>query len=1074
MLLVADAGRPARPSEIGRVAVTTPMRGVDAVIGEVTAGHGARGPAAQRDGGCWVAVFAAASDAVACALDLQRTRLDAVRLRACVQVGEARQRGEFACADPAVDGAARLLELAHDGQVLLSGMAADLVAGSLPDGAWLADLGSHRLADLAPAVRIWQLCHRDLPAEFPPLRSLDRLPHNLPVQLTNFIGRDAEMDQLRRLLVGNRLVTVTGAGGAGKTRLALQAAAGMLAEFPTGAWLVDLAPLGDPGLVPVAVARALRLPDEQGRPVMATLSGFIGTGRALVLLDNCEHLLEACAALAEDLLRACPEVVILATSREPVGAAGEATWRVPSLPLTSDAVDLFADRARRARPGFAVTADNRAVVEEICRRLDGIPLAIELAAARLRAFSVAEIAAGLHDRFRLLTGGSRTAVRRQQTLRASVDWSHALLTEPERVLFRRLASFAGGFDLEAAEAVGAAAGLERHHVLDQLGLLVDKSLVAAEESQGTTRYRLLETVRQYGLEKLGESGEADTVRSRHRDHYVGLAGRLEALASAASRRLIARLEADIDNLHAAFAWSLELSEGATALRLASSLQPLWLGRSRMFEGLAWFDVALAQRAITPVAPAVRVRALADAVVLAVWADTAPRIAQAEEAVATARQLGDPALLGRALTAAGCAAGYLSEDGRPYFEEAMSLAREAGDVWTLAQILGHQALVAYLSGDLNAARSAGEEGLALADETGNDLISRQCRTWLSYCLIDQGELQSARELIGDLVGEAEKDKARVWEFYGLAALGITSALIGQPDQARAAGEASLVIARDLGVASYTIPGYMCLTYAAAAVGDVAALREAAQAGWQHTDRPWDHHCRNRLAEADLAEAKLTEARQHSDAAIAGATRLGGKCTLMYALTIGARVAAAAGDLARAHDDAHLALGIGRDIRAQIGIIEVLEVLGGLARGADEQVKAVRLLGAADALRRTTGYRRALLYQDRYDADVSALRASIGDAAFDQAWAEGAALNLDDAVSYALRGRGERGRPASGWLSLTPAELDVARLVAEGLANREIAARLFISPRTVQTHLTHMYGKLGITSRVQLAQQAARRT
>ena len=629
-----------------------------AFLDETAGGHGGARSAAHDDGVDFVAVFAAAPGAVACALDVQRARPASARLRVCVHTGEMRSPGGTGGRGPAVGRAGRLLDVAHGGQTLLTGVAGDVVGDQLPEGAWLADLGSHRLADLGRAERVWQLCHPGLQHEFPALRSLDAFTHNLPVQLTRFIGREAEMAQVRALLADNRLVTLTGAGGAGKTRLALQVAAGLAAEFPAGVWQVDLAPLTDAALVAVTVARALGLPDEAGWPTVATVADFIAAGRALVVLDNCEHLLDGCASLAEDLLRACPALTIMVTSREPVGVAGEATWRVPSLPVASEAVELFADRAQRARPGFAITAENGGPVAEICRRLDGMPLAIELAAARLRVFSPAEIAAGLHDRFRLLTGGSRTAVRRQQTLRASVDWSYALLSEPERVVFWRLAAFAGGFDLQAAQAVGAGDGLERHQVLDLLALLVDKSLVAGEESQGCTRYRLLETVRQYAAEKLGESGEAGQVRARHRDHYTAMAARLDTPADGDPPRQIRRLEADIDNLRAAFGWSLELSDRETALRLASSLQPLWLGRSRMFEGLAWFDAALTGDLATaePLAPQVRVRALAHVSELDSWTGSPRNMALAGQAVALARQLGDPALLGRALAAAGYAAG----------------------------------------------------------------------------------------------------------------------------------------------------------------------------------------------------------------------------------------------------------------------------------------------------------------------------------------------------------------------------------------------------------------------------------
>jgi DNA-binding CsgD family transcriptional regulator len=717
-------------------------------------------------------------------------------------------------------------------------------------------------------------------------------------------------------------------------------------------------------------------------------------------------------------------------------------------------------------------------VAEICRRLDGMPLAIELAAARLRVFSPAEIAAGLHDRFRLLTGGSRTAVRRQQTLRASVDWSYALLTEPERVVFRRLAAFAGGFDLQAAQAVGAGDGLQRHQVLDLLALLVDKSLVAGEESQGCTRYRLLETVRQYALEKLGESGEADQVRNRHRDHYTQMAAQLDRPADGDPGRQIGRLEADIDNLRAAFRWSLELSDRETALRLASSLQRLWLGRSRMLEGLAWFDAALAGDPATaePIAPEVQVRALADTAVLNKWTDGPREMALAAEAVALARQIGDPALLGRALAAAGCAAGYHAEDGRPYFAEAGALARQAGDTWTLAQILGWQSAAAVVSGDPVAARSAGHEGLALAEQAGYDLVSRQCRTWLAVAFNLQGDLERARSLVSGLVAEAEAARDPMWAPWRLGVLGATLALMGQAEQARAAGEASIAIADDIGMACCAAHGYNCLCLAAMAAGDPDALREASETGGQRgVLRPEVGLIQQTpMAAAELAASDLLAARRHSDEAIAVATRLGMKYQLIEALLASVRVAAAAGDLGRARDDAYQALTIGHGILSRIGITDALECLGGLAEDAEDQHKAARLLGAADALRQATGYTRFLLYQDGYDAAVLALRSSMGDAAFDQAWEEGAALTLDDAVNYALRGRGARGRPAAGWRSLTPAERDVARLVAEGLPNKDIAAQLFVSPRTVQTHLTHMYGKLGITSRVQLAQQAARRT
>ena len=487
------------------------------------------------------------------------------------------------------------------------------------------------------------------------------------MQLTSFVGRDAELTQLRELLAQNRLVTLTGAGGVGKTRLAIQVAAAMAGEFGDGVWYVDLAPITDPELVAVTVARALGLPDQPGRSTMDTLLRFVRDRQMLVVLDNCEHLLDASAELVVALLGAAPRLTVLATSREPIGVAGEVSWRVPSLSLADEAIELFTDRARHARPDFTVTDDNAAAVGEICARLDGVPLAIELAAARVRALSLAEILDSLHDRFRLLTGGARTAVRRQQTLRASVDWSHALLTEPERVLFRRLAVFLGGFDLDAAQAVAGGGDVERYQVLDQLTLLVDKSLVVADDSGGRTRYRLLETVRQYAP---GKTRRIRRGRRRARRATATTTRRwpplLDAPAGSDYEQRIEQAEIEIDNLRAAFGWSRENSDVELALALASSLQPLWLARGRIREGLAWFDTALADLdAQHPeVAAAVRARALADRALLAIWVGAADSLDQAQQALAIAREVDDPALLARALTACGYIAALLRRRGGP--------------------------------------------------------------------------------------------------------------------------------------------------------------------------------------------------------------------------------------------------------------------------------------------------------------------------------------------------------------------------------------------------------------------------
>ncbi|MDT5353224.1 MAG: hypothetical protein QOJ56_1756, partial [Mycobacterium sp.] len=650
-LLLADVEGSTRLWETQPKEMTAGIARLNQTVSEIIVTHDGVRPVEQGEGDSFVAAFARASDAVAAALEMQRAPLAPIRLRIGVHTGEIQLRDEGNYAGPTINRTARLRDLGYGGQTLLSGTTESLVLDRLPGDAWLSDLGSHALRDLPRPERVIQLCHPDLVNEFPPLRASKALAAtNLPVQLTSFVGRDAQLTQLRELLADDRLVTLTGAGGVGKTRLAIQVAAAMAGEFSDGTWYVDLAPITDPDVVPIAVARALGLPDQPGRSTMDTLLQFVRDRQMLVVLDNCEHLLDATADLVVALLSGAAGLTFLATSREAIGVAGEVSWRVPSLSLADEAIALFTDRASRARPDFTLTDDNGATVGEICARLDGVPLAIELAAARVRALSLAEILESLHDRFRLLTGGARTAVRRQQTLRASVDWSHALLTEPERVLFRRLAVFLGGFDLDAAQAVAGGGDVQRYQVLDQLTLLVDKSLVVADDTGGRTRYRLLETVRQYALEKLGESGEADAVRARHCDHYTALAALLDAPAGSDYEQRVEQAEIEIDNLRAAFGWSRENSDIELALVLASSLQPLWQARGRLREGLTWFDTALADLDAqhAGVAAGVRARALADRAVVATFAGAAEGLDQAQQALVIARQLDEPALLARAL------------------------------------------------------------------------------------------------------------------------------------------------------------------------------------------------------------------------------------------------------------------------------------------------------------------------------------------------------------------------------------------------------------------------------------------
>ena len=1073
-LLLADVEGSTRLWETQAEVMTVAIARLNQVVCDVVAAHDGVRPVEQGEGDSFVSAFARGSDAVAVALALQREPLAPIRLRIGVHTGEVQLRDEGNYAGPTINRTARLRDLAHGGQTVLSGATEPLVVDRLPEGAWLTDLGTHQLRDLPRPERVVQLCHPDLVNEFPPLRvSSTAVSTRLPAQLTSFVGRDAELTQLRELLAQNRVVTLTGAGGVGKTRLAIQVAAQLAGEFGDGVWCVDLAPITDPDLVPVTVARALGLPDQPGRSTMDSLLRFVRDRQMLVVLDNCEHLLDASAELVVTLLSGAARLTVLATSREAIGVAGEVSWRVPSLSLADEALALFTDRARHARPDFTLTDDNAATVGEICARLDGVPLAIELAAARVRALSLAEILDSLHDRFRLLTGGARTAVRRQQTLRASVDWSHALLTEPERVLLRRLAVFLGGLDLAAAQAVAGGGEVERYQVLDQLTLLVDKSLVVADDAGGRTRYRLLETVRQYALEKLGESGEADAVRARHRDHYTALAALLDAPAGTDYEQRLEQADIEIDNLRAAFTWSNENSDIELAMRLASSLQPLWVARGRVREGLAWFDAAVtyldAQH--LEVAAAVRARALADRAMLATWAGVTDSLKQAQHAVAIAREVDDPALLARALTSCGYTAlAQKSEVAGPYFAEALGLARALGDRWRLSQILGWQGRGAVFVGDPIAAREAGEEGRDLADAIGDGFDSRQCRWCLAVARWMEGDLAGAAAQFGAVAAEAEAAHDEISRAVNLASLGTALANQGDTGAAQAAADAAVEAAAELG-GMPAGTAYWAVATVALAAGDAATALDASEAAWQHMSVVPAHAMVQRTvsAQAALAGGDLVAARRWADEAVTTATGW----WLMGALTARARVAIAQGEPDQAERDAHEALACAADIGAYLHIPNILECLAVLASDAHSHREAARFFGAAHAVRLHMGAVRFKIYDADYQASVARLRDAMGEKDFDSAWAEGSALSTEEAIAYARRGRGQRKRPTSGWTSLTPTERDVVRLVSEGLANNDIATRLFVSPRTVQTHLTHVYSKLGLSSRVQLVQEAIRR-
>jgi non-specific serine/threonine protein kinase len=785
-------------------------------------------------------------------------------------------------------------------------------------------------------------------------------PSNLPLQLTSFVGRERELATTRELLAAHRLVTLIGTGGVGKTRLALEAAGALRPAYPDGIWLAELAALADPALVPQAVATATGVRERPGRPLVATLTDALEPKRLLLVLDNCEHLVAACARLADALLRACPHLTVLATSREALGIAGETVWRVPSLSAPEEtgaagrevpaagapdvagdlaryaAVRLFCERAAAVRPGFALTAESAPAVAQVCARLDGIPLALELAAARVRVLPPQQLLARLEDRFRLLTGGSRTALERHQTLRAAVDWSYALLSDPERTLFARLSVFAGGWTLEAAEAVGAGGGIEASGVLELLARLVDKSLVVADEQPGgTARYRLLETLRQYAQERLEASGEAAAVRLRHAACYAGLAAQTPAYLDRPTAEQGAwydGLEREHANLRAALGWAAAggaRGDAAEAgLRLGLDLFGFWTVRGHRREGLGWLRRLLAVPAGGPPS-ALRARALGEAGTLA-WmlGDYGAARALAEEGLAVGREAGEPAAVAAALNTLGRLVWARGDYGaaRRLLEERLRVRREAlggRPDWAMHYALQMVGWVALAQGDTAAARACCREALAFPTDEG--VAAAGTLALQGSVAAAEGDHRTARRLheeglaIGRAVGDPGSDG------HGTRYLGEDALAVGDAGGAAALFAHSAAVMRDLGEPQFV---------AAALVG-------------------------------------LGDARQ------------------------------AAGDGAGAREAYREALALGRRHGLRPALAGALAGLAGLAAGGGRPERALRLAGAAAALRAAMG--AALLPPDRARQERRlrpARRALRRAGAARAAWAAGRALPLAQAVADAL--------------------------------------------------------------------------
>ncbi|MBC8136075.1 MAG: tetratricopeptide repeat protein [Fibrella sp.] len=940
-----------------------------------------RAAIAQQDGyifktmgDSFCGAFATASQAALAALAAQQAvheeswNLPApVWVRMALHTGTAEVRDNDYFGQP-LNRLARLLSIGHGGQILLSLAAQELARDALPPEVTLRELGTHRLKDLARPETVYQLCHPALTTDFPPLRSLDNpaLPNNLPEQVTSFIGREKETREVRSLLQKVRLLTLVGSGGCGKTRLSLQVAADLLEEYPDGVWFVELAALTDPLLIPQAVARVIGVREEVGKTLTQTVTDHLKTRRVLLILDNCEHLLNACASLATTLLQNCPPVTMLASSREGMGIAGEQTYRIPSLSLPEagmtatptpesltqyEAVRLFIDRAVSVQSTFAVTNANAPAVAQLCVHLDGIPLAIELAAARVRSLSVEEINSRLDNRFRLLTGGSRTALPRQQTLRALIDWSYDLLIPVEKRFLSCLSVFIGGWTLAAAEQVCSNADntdepeIEDWEVLDLLSSLADKSLVVAEpQPEGNTRYRLLETVREYARDRLAETEGQEAIRGRHQAFFLALTEEASPQLRGPDQGMwLHRLEQEHDNIRRALDWDNGASDEdadrmkLTHLRLAGAMTRFWYVRGYVTEGRKRLEGALA--GVETISPSERTAV----------------------ATVTARA--------KALRSTGVLAHSQGDyqAARPLYEQSLTLFRELDNKHGIADALGTLAWASYSQGDYASARPLAEESLGLFRELGRQQQVASSLNNVGLIARCQGDYPAARRCHEEslIIARELGDKHGI--SLALLNLGWVAKEEGDWETARIVQEESLEIARELGDKR----GIALLLIH---LGGIAYFQR-------------DFETARSLIEESLALSQ----------------EFGDKQGIADALSNLGIIAHSAGDSDRAKTLQTEGLSLYRELGDKGGTAYSLEAFAAMAMAAEVQSgRAARLWGAAEQLREVIGAPLPPSERADYEQKVSEARATLGVEPFAESWAEGRTLTMEQAIEFATGG------------------------------------------------------------------------
>ena len=1066
-LLLADIEGSTALWDGDHTAMTVAAAQADAIIDEAVESHGGTRPVEQGEGDSFVAGFARASDALACAVEIQRRTAESItRYRMGIHTGEVEVHDDRTYLGSAINRAARIRDAGHGGQILLSqttaDLAADLGTDHLPAGMVLLDRGVHGLRGLNRPEHIWELVSGGAATRArPPLRSVG-VPSNLGVELTTFVGRAEELAMVSTLLDDARCVTLTGAGGSGKTRLAMQAAARRLERHPGGAWIADLAPAEDGDALLGAVCDAIGIPPSID--AVERIARQLGGPPTLLILDNCEHLIDPAAQLADSLLRTCPALTVLATSREPLGIAGEVTFRVPSLG-SDDAAALFLERGRRADPTFSLEGIDGDAVTDICTRLEGMPLAIELAAARLRTLTTTQIRAGLNDRFRLLIGGARTAVPRHQTLQASVDWSYALLLDVEREVLNRLSVFAGSWSLRAAEAVCSGDGIEPHHVLDVLTQLVDKSLVA--QDRAGDRFVLTETVRQYAATQLADSGRADAVRTRHYAHYLSIAK--VGVGQEDERRYRRSIADDYDNIRRALQWASDQDDTSLLARMCSRLYLYWSTSVRTPDGRRWFTEVVAREPD----PSRQTSALAKLSLLHWFCGDheAARTTRAD-AIERTRAIGDRRLLLASLLS--ISQGH--ETGLEVVEEAIAVATELEDHEALAWASWQMAM--YWQGrDPVVGDPHHERALELSRAHGFAWIERMANVQGVLRRISAGEVATVRPELEAVVEQLIADGEMAYLPTAIATLTILHSACGDHERAH-----RLLARVDELIAGDTAPGARgrrSAAHAFLAMSDanwpaaVDAFEEAIAAGLPRND---EMTIFGMLAIVEALAGRPDRALAHARRSSEIDAELHGYRDALCGFPIELPVALAhraRGDLVAAEDAARSAIAAAhdRDTPPWVRLAPVTALASVYARTGREG-EAMRLLGAIDAHARRVGIVDSPL-SDAYEGGArEACRQVLGDERTDEAWREGSEMSWPDALAYAGRGRGTRGgRPLQGWASLTPTERQVVDLVLTGETNKAVAARLFMSVATVKTHLTHAYAKLGVGSRTQLLALAA---